>query len=41
MNFKDKYTDDPKDDKKKLVTTDTFVLAEMIELLIKHFSKGK
>ena len=41
MNFKDKYTDDPKDDKKKLVTTDTYLLAEMIEILIKHVSLGK
>lgn len=41
MNFKDKYTDDKNDLTKKQVETDTFLLAEMIELLIKHLSKSK
>lgn len=39
MSFKDNYTDDAKEaDKKKLVSTDTFLFAEMLELIIKHLS---
>ena len=40
MNFRDKYTDNPKDETKKLLSSEGYAIGELLEQIVRQISRS-